>query len=357
MKVPTFFVARFSIKEQTLFAKRLSFLVTAGMPILDALSLIRTQTKSKAKKQMLDKIITDVSNGQFLSRSLERIPHLFSRVAIQLIRVGETSGTLSQSLSYLAGELQKKHILTRKIVGALLYPVFITAGTLGVTVLLIMYIFPKILPIFLSLDVTLPLSTRILIGVSWYLSHFGFYTLFFLCFVLVGFVILRKKYIRIEQWEDKALFHTPLAGNLMRAYNVANFSRTLAVLLESGMRLSDALHTLASVTHNTLYISACSEISESLLRGEALSRGLERHPKLFPDTLRHLVAVGESTGTLATSLVYVAELYESEVDEQTKNLSGSVEPVLMVVMGLLVGFVAISVITPMYEITAHLSPR
>ncbi len=357
MNLPQLFPVRFSIKEQTLFAKRLSFLVTAGMPILDALSLIRMQTKSKIKVQIFDSVIADISNGQFLSRSLEKTPHLFSRVAVQLIRVGETSGTLSQSLSYLATELQKKHILTRKIMSALLYPVFITIGTLGLTVVLIMYIFPKILPIFLSLNIVLPPSTRILIAVSWYLSHFGFYILLLLFLFTGAFIYLRKKYTKVERWEDIIFFNVPLAGELIRAYNVANFSRTLSVLLGSGMRLSDSLCTLASVTHNTLYSGACSEISESLLRGEPLARGLERYPKLFPDTLKHLVAVGESTGTLVTSLVYVAELYESEVDEQTKNLSSSVEPVLMVVMGMLVGFVAISVITPMYEITAHLSPQ
>lgn len=347
----------FSIKEQTLFAKRLSFLVKAGVPLIECLRLIRTQTKSHAKVRVYDAVINDIANGQFLATSLGKFKNLFGDFTINLIRVGEKSGILSQNLNYLADELTKKHALKRKVIGALIYPIFITVATLGVTSLLTVFIFPKIMPIFISLHVTLPLTTRMLLAVSAYLQAWGILTLVFCIVFMAVFLVVRSRIKRVGFWSDYLLLRIPLAGTITRSYNLANFCRTLGLLLTSGIHVAEALTITADTTRNVVYKQAYIRMVAGVTKGEQISRGLEREKNLFPDIVTHLISIGESTGNLIATLAYLSELYEGEVEEHTKSLSSSIEPILMIVMGLLVGLIAISVIAPIYGITQHLQPK
>lgn len=348
---------RFSAKEQTLFAKRMSFLIKAGVPIVECLTLIRSQTKNKGKGKVYDSIIADVSSGQHLATSLGKFSRLFGDFAVNLIRVGENTGGLSQNLAYLADELQKKQALQRKVIGALVYPLFITVATLGVTAMLTAYIFPKLMPIFMSLNVELPLTTRIMIATSAYLREWGILT--FLGVVAFGglLAVIRNKSEAFRMLGDRILLHIPFAGSITRSYNLTNFCRTLSLLLKSGIRVTQAIEITGETTKNRAYRAACAEISAKVMKGEPISSGLAAHPELYPDILIHMIAVGERTGSLSNTLSYLGELHESEVDDLTKTLSSSIEPVLMIVMGLLVGTIAVSVITPIYSITQHLSPR
>jgi type II secretory pathway component PulF len=348
---------RFSAKEQTLFAKRMAFLIKAGVPIVECLTLIRSQTKSKGKGKVYDAVIADVSSGQHLATSLGKFNRLFGDFAVNLIRVGENSGGLSQNLAYLADELQKKQVLQRKVIGALVYPIFITVATLGVTAMLTAYIFPKLMPIFTSLHVELPLTTRILIWTSSYLRDWGFLTLLGVILVGMALAYIRNKSEPFRMFCDRVLLGVPFAGSITRASNLTNFCRTVGLLLKSGIRVTNALEVTAESTKNRVYRKACAEIAAQVVRGEPISKGLAAYPHLYPDILTHMIAVGERTGNLSNTLTYLGELYESEVDELTKTLSSSIEPVLMIVMGLLVGTIAVSVITPIYDITQHLNPK
>ncbi|TSC69385.1 MAG: type IV pilus assembly protein PilC [Parcubacteria group bacterium Gr01-1014_56] len=348
---------RFSVKEQTLFAKRLSFLVKAGMPLLDCLHLIRKQTRSKAKVQVYDAIIKDVTNGQYLSTSLGKFKRFFGEFAVNIIRVGENSGILSQNLAYLADELSKKHALQRKVVGTLVYPIFITVATLGVTSILTTFIFPKLMPIFVSLHVELPWTTRALIATSEFLRNDWLYLILSIIFILAAWFILRRRFIQVQYLGDRVLLRLPFAGAITRSYNLTNFCRTLGLLLKSGVQVSEAMVITAETTNNLVYRRAYIRIAKCIVKGEPISRQLEKERPLFPDMLTHLVAIGEQTGNLSATCTYLGELYESEVDELTKSLSSSIEPVLMILMGILVGIIAVSVITPIYAITQHLSPR
>lgn len=348
---------RFSAKEQTLFAKRLSFLIKAGVPILESLTLIRTQTKSKGKAKVLDAVIADVASGQHLATSLGKHNRLFGDFAVNLIHVGETSGILSQNLVYLADELHKKQALQRKVAGALVYPVFITIATLGVTAMLTAYIFPKLMPIFTSLHVELPLTTRIMIAASDYLRHWGLLTFLGIVLVIGLFMFIRNQYEWLRRATDRALLYIPFVRTLVKNYNLTNFARTLGLLLRSGIKLTNALEVTAQSTKNRLYREACMSLAARVMRGEPISKGLIERPDLYPDIMAHMVAVGERTGSLSNTLTYLGEMYEAEVDELTKSLSSSIEPVLMIVMGFLVGTIAVSVITPIYDITQHLNPK
>jgi type IV pilus assembly protein PilC len=345
----------FSVKERVLFAKRLSFLVRAGVSLVESMTMIRNQTKSKRKQKIYDTIVADIDAGQFLSKSLEKYKHLFGEFTINIIRVGEMAGVLTENLAYLAEELSKKQALQRKVRGALIYPIFITITTLGVTGLLVVYIFPKIMPIFISLNIELPLTTRALLAVSEFLQEWGIVTILVFIAVIIILEIMRRTVTPIKVAADWLLLKTLIAGNIARSYNCANFCRTLSLNIHAGIPLSEAMYITADVTKNILYKRAYLDFAEHIGKGEKVSTTMAKYKSIFPDMLPHMILIGETTGSLSNTLGYLSDLYESEVDESTKNLSNSIEPILLLTMGILVGLIAISVITPIYEVTRSLS--
>lgn len=349
----TLFVS-FSTKEQVLFAKRMAFLTKAGVSILESISIIRSQTKSKRKREIFDTIVADVAAGQFLSKSLGRYGKLFGEFTINLIKVGENAGVLSENLTYLAEELSKKHALQRKVRGALVYPIFITFATLGVTGMLVVFIFPKIMPIFISLNVALPWTTRALLSVSRFLSHWGILTVFLLAVFGALFEFTRRHNDTLHYAMDWLIIRLPIVGPMTRAYNCANFCRTLGINIKSGVTLSEAMHITAEVTNNSVYKIAYEDFAAHILKGEKISSTMLHYKTIFPDMLPHLILIGETTGSLSHTLEYLSDLYEAEVEDTTRNLSNSIEPILLIVMGLLVGLIAVSVIAPIYEVTKYI---
>ncbi len=348
---------RFSINEQVLFAKRLSFLVKAGVSLVESVTMIRNQTKSKRKQKIFETIIHDLSAGQSLASSLEKYKHLFGEFTINIIRVGENAGVLSENLIYLADELAKKQSLERKVRGALIYPLFITIATLGVTGMLVVFIFPKIMPIFISLNITLPWTTRALLAVSVYLENWGLHTIVGIIIAFIVYALFRKYFPSVRKASDWLILQLPIVGSIARAYNSANFCRTLGLNIHAGINLTEAMYITADVTKNVIYKNAYLDIAEHVVKGVKISTTMQKYTNVFPDMLPHMVLIGETTGTLPDTLGYLSDLYESEVDESTKNLSSSIEPVLLMVMGVLVGLIAVSVISPIYEVTKHIGNR
>ena len=238
----------------------------------------------------------------------------------------------------------------------MVYPLFITVATLGVTALLTAYIFPKIMPIFTSLHAQLPLTTRALIAMSDFLRSWGVLSVFALIGLGIVYAALHHNVRSFRMWNDRALLRTPLVGSIAKTYNMVTFCRTVGILLKSGVLLNEALMITGDTMQNRAYQRECYRLAEKVHKGEPISRYLLLHRAYFPPMLSHMVAIGEKTGKLSEVMTYLSELYEAELEDFTKNLSTSIEPILMLVMGLIVGFVAISVITPIYEITQNL-PR
>lgn len=349
------FEYKLSAKEQTLFAKRLSYLVRAGVPILESLELLTSQMRSKSGKKMFTSICSDVANGQYLSSAMAKFKSSFSEFIINIIRVGEHNGILAENLEYLAEELKKKQALQRKILGAMFYPLFIVLATIGLTGVLTVFVFPKVLPIFSSVSVDLPITTKILMFVSRFLISYGWLVLILLAvsfFVLTYLTRVPKFKIILEN----IIFRMPLFAHMAKSYHLANITRTLGLLLKGDSRLESAILTTSTTTSSLVYRQALSDLSLAASRGERMSYFMLKAPHLFPDMVSHMVAVGENTGNLSETFLYLSEMYEQDLDEITKNLSGLLEPVLMVFMGLLVGFVAISIITPIYSVTQKLRP-
>ncbi|MES2023873.1 MAG: type II secretion system F family protein [Patescibacteria group bacterium] len=344
----------FSTGDRVFFAKRLSFLVGSGLPILESLRMLSEQTRSRGQKKVFENVMRNVANGEELSKSLNRFPNIFGKFAINIIRVGETAGTLNQNLDYLAEELKKRQLLRRKMASTLVYPIFITGATLAITAFLVLYLFPKIMPVFLSMKIALPFSTRVVMGLSNFLLHHGISLIVGIIVIVTALIVTLKSSEKLNFLFDQFLLRMPVIGNIIKEYNIANAGRTLGLLLKSGVQLNVALSITATTTENLVYKKEWYTMEQDTNRGENISEHLKHSPKLFSEIFGQMISVGEKSGNLSDSLIYLSEFYENEVDEFSKELSSLVEPILMVFMGVIIGFIAISIITPIYDITQHL---
>jgi type IV pilus assembly protein PilC len=335
------------------FAKRLSMMMRSGMPIAQGISMLGSQAHSGSTAYVFQELTAHVSAGQPLSSALKKFEHIFGEFCISIVKVGETIGTLPENLNYLAEELKKARDLKRKVTGALVYPAIIVLATFGIATFLTVYIFPKITPIFASLKSELPLSTKILVALSSFLISNGGWVIFWLiAFSVTLFALLRWKPFRY--WFDHFVLTLPLFGVMMQYYNVTNTTRTFGLLLKSEVRVAHAFEILAESTKNLAYREALERAGVQVVKGRKISSQFEGNKRLFPPIIAQMIAVGEQTGNLSGSLMYCSEMYEEELNDFTRNLTTIIEPVLMIVMGLIVGFVAISIITPIYGLTQYI---
>lgn len=324
---------------------------------MEALHMLETQARSRSARYIFESLVRDVSNGQLLSTALAKFRTIFGGFCINIVKVGETSGTLHENLEYLAEELKKQQALKRRVVGALVYPAIIVAATIAIVLMLLVYIFPKIIPIFTSVRATLPLSTRLLIALSNFVEHYGLIFFALALLLLIGLYLLRRFVPRFRYALDTGLLSFPILGALARDYNVINTTRSLSLLLRSDVGVIHALELVAASTRNQAYRRALRDAAKRITRGQTMSQQLTDAPRLFPPLVAQMVAVGESTGNLSDSLMFLSDIYEEEVSEMTKNLTTMLEPILMIIMGIIVGFIAVSIITPIYSITQSLNPK
>jgi len=346
----------FSSKEQAQLLKRLAFLLCAQLSIIDALTIVIDQTRNRKKTAALMGVREAVLEGKMLSDSLLHHKVVDEFIA-NVLHMGEMNGLLVNNLEHLSEELHKKQLLQQKILSALLYPLCITAATIGLACALTIYIFPKLMPIFVSLHVSLPLTTRALLSIAVFLQQFGILLACIIAALVVIFLLARAHNAALRYFTDRLLLSVPIVGKLVRTYNIAQCTRALNGLLSSGIEIPEALERLAQATHNKVYASALHSVSEAHTRGERLSITIANYPTLFEDMVVHMLAVGEASSSVGNSFGYLAQHYETEFDTMTKNLSSSIEPALMICLGLLVGTIALSVIAPIYSITNHLNVR
>lgn len=344
-----------SLHDQILFARRLAILLKAGVPIFESLRMMKKHMSSRSATILVDELTVGVERGQFLHVSLERHRRHLGDFALNIIRIGEISGMLPENLSYLADELEKKKRLRNKVRSALVYPAIIVAATTGIVIMLTVYVFPKILPILRGFKGELPITTRTLIFVSDLLTNQGF----LIGGILIGVVIalaLLSRIRKVRFFLDWGILQIPIIGKLFQYYHIVNFCRTLGLLLKSDVRIMEATLITAETSTNFVYKKSLTGLAETVKKGGKMSLYLEGSENLYPPMVSQMITVGEVSGKLSDSLVYLADIYEEEIDELTKNLSSTIEPLLMIVMGLIVGFVAISIITPIYQLTQNLRP-
>ncbi|HVM73265.1 MAG TPA: type II secretion system F family protein [Candidatus Paceibacterota bacterium] len=345
---------RFPVREQILFAKRLAMILRSGVPLREGLLMLDVAGSSRSSGYILTHIIADVSRGTTLSSALAVFERVVGVFAINIIRVGENSGTLGSNLAYLAEELKKRDTLRKKVLGALVYPAIIIIATIGISLVLTVYIFPKITPIFKGFKHQLPFSTRLLIGASSFLLADGVWLIIgSIGVIIIGVFLIRIP--RVRRVLDHGILALPIVGRLACSYYLASITRTLSLLLVGGVRIVPALDIIAESIDNIAYREAVEGIAHAVGCGRKLSLEMYAHSTRFPALCAQMVAVGEETGDLQGSLMYIAEMYEEDITDLTRNLTTLLEPVLMLLMGTIVGFIAVSIITPIYGITQDLT--
>jgi len=331
------------------FARNLGKMLSAGLPITRAISIMRRQAKNPRLSFVLASLEAGVNKGTTLHASMEKFPDTFSKLFISMVRAGEESGNLADSLTIVSKQMNNVYVLQKKIRGAMIYPAIIVSVMLVIAILMLVYIVPTLNATFSELNVELPMSTNLIIGVSEFIRDEWHLTILFIGLVIAGLAMARKTEAG-KQFIDKVLVKMPIIGKITRESNVARTTRTLASLLSSGVEYVQAIIITEDVVQNTMYRAVLKQAGISVEKGGALSESWRLQEQLFPSFATEMVKVGEETGKLAEMLEGVATFYEDEVERSTKDMSTIIEPFLMVIIGVAVGFFAISMLSPMYSI-------
>ncbi len=340
------------LADKALLAKYLAVMQQSGLTITESLGIIEDAAKGRMKKIIGD-VKKSVESGNTLSESLGRYPKVFSGIFKSSVYAGENSGTLAENLQYLSEQLQKERELTSKVKGAMLYPVVVLIAAFGLGLAMAFLVLPKIIPLFEGLKTNLPITTRALIAFTHFVST-NTASLFggIVVGVILLAVVLRAKFSRpTTNW---LLLKTPVIKGIVQNTNLARFSRTLGTLLKSGLNIDEALQITADTVGNYYYQKSLKEVGARVNKGSRLADSMEDYLKLYPKMVVRMITVGEQSGNLEGTLLYLADFYEVEVDNSTKNLSTAIEPILLLVVGLIVGFLALSIITPIYNITGNI---
>lgn len=343
-----------SSEDKIFFTRYLAIMIRSGIPISEAIELIGKQTKNEYFKGILDSVYKSILNGQSLEKSLSRFPSIFNSFYIYMVRVGEESGTLEKNLQHLAIQLKKDDEFRKKVTAASLYPgiVIVTAMVIGGGISL--FVLPKLITLFDSMDVKLPLSTQILLFIATTMRDYGIYI--FSGLALLGIIfrfLLTLPKIKIV-WE-KFWFSMPAIGKFLQNIQVSQFTRNLGVMIQSGLPISQAIDTQKLATSNLVYHEYIIQIQKGIEKGKDITSTIDSKKfKYFPEIATRMIEVGEKTGKLDEALLYLGDFFEEEIDNDAKNLTTILEPILLVVVGLVVAFIALAIITPIYQFTGSI---
>lgn len=339
--------------DKILLTRNLAAMITAGLTLSRALGVIERQARGARLKEVVQGIQADIQKGGTLSGGMLKYPNVFSNLVTSMIAAGEESGTLADSLKTISSQLEQAHELKKKIRGAMIYPAVIVTVLAGVGSLMLIFIVPSLTETFTSMNIELPLSTKVVIFLSDFLVA---HTLVAFLAVVAGIAAFVAG-MRTSQGKrifETVFLHVPVIGTLMKETNSARTGRTLASLLSSGVNVLSAIDITKDVVQNSYYRAVLLEARAAVQKGEPLAQTFMAHENLYPPLVGELIAVGEETGALPDMLKEVAQYYEREVEQKTKNMSTIIEPFLMLIVGGAVGFFAVSMITPIYTITSSI---
>ncbi|MEK7494695.1 MAG: type II secretion system F family protein, partial [Patescibacteria group bacterium] len=341
------------LKEKMVFTRNLAVMVSSGLTISRAISNLSVQTRNRTFQKILKSVYEDIQGGKSLSEGLARYPAVFSELFTNMISVGEISGNLEDVLDILATQLEKENDLLSKVRGALIYPLVIVVAMIGIGLLMLLYILPKITSVFQDMDVELPATTQFIIGMSDALRQHPIFSFAFAFIVIVGGKVFASTPIgkRILAF---IYIRLPIVGNIVIKVNCARFARIYSSLLKSGISVVTALTIVSKTLGNVHYREALQEAISEIQKGVELSKVIGRYPKLFPILVPQIIEVGEETGKTEMVLQRLAEFYEEEVSQITKNMSSIIEPILMLFIGGGVGFFAVAMLQPMYSVLENI---
>ncbi len=347
------FLSGVSLSEKIMFTRNLSGMISAGISLPRAISIMGKQSKNKELEKILESLIDDIDRGGTLSDGMRKFPKVFSELFVSMVRAGEESGGLPKALNDVGENLQKTFALRKKIKGAMMYPSIILSAMVLIGVLMLIYVVPTLTKTFTDVGAALPASTRFVIWLSDSIKNHIFLFIIFV-FAIIGFFMLIVRIPKTKRYFDFISIRLPLVGVLVREINSARTTRTLSSLLSAGIDISKALNITKAVLQNSYYKDVINESIISIEKGLTLSSVFKEHSNLYPIMVGEMMEVGEETGKLSSMLVDIATFYEGEVEAKTKNLSTVIEPILMVVIGSAVGFFAVSMLQPMYSVMENI---
>lgn len=353
-RVPAGGYGRVKLSDLAIFARQFSTMLDAGVSLVRCLDVLQQQTNNARLRKILIDLSTRVESGESLSRSMARHPKAFSQLIIGLIRAGEVGGVLEESLQRIAAFLEKDVELRRKIRSALTYPVIVLLAAIGIVIFLVSWLVPQFANLFKELGIKeMPAPTQFLIDLSAFLTQKWYIMIIAVVVVFIAYKLFVSTRVG-RRVADRVKLRVPVFGPLHHKIVMARFSRTMGTLLASGVPILQAMETVAGVVGNAVVSDAVLESRARIREGEKIADPLQKS-KMFPPMVVHMVSVGEESGSLDHMLNKIADFYENEVEMTIASLTAAIEPVMIVLLGFIVGFIVISMFLPMIEVISNLS--
>ncbi len=333
-------------EELILFTEQFATLIASGLSIIDALDGLIEQTENKYFKKIILQIRNDIEGGSTIKNAFSKHKKVFPPIYLGLLEVGEASGTLDKVLRGIANYLEREDEIRKKVSAAFAYPKFVVSVVTAVVIFLLVYVLPKFVSVYGQAGQKLPEPTVILLGVSHFLTHYYIWIIVVVIGVIVGFKMLysskKGRYVI-----DKFKIKIPLFGKISKFSALSRFVHSLSLVLRSGIDIINAIEVAGKVTDNSFYISELEKVKERIKSGESFSEAL-RNGEVFPKIMSQMVAVGERSGRLDDLLDKLGELWDRNIDHQIKNMSAKIEPTMIIILGVIVGFIALAMYLPMF---------
>jgi type IV pilus assembly protein PilC len=351
--MPTFGSGKVKTKDIAIFFRQFSVMIDAGLPLVQCLEILAANQENQAFQKCLNGVRSTVESGSSLANAMRLFPKIFDDLTTNMIEAGETGGILDIILQRLAIYVEKAVKLRAAVKSALIYPVSVVSLAFLIVGALLKWVVPIFANLFAGLGVALPLPTRVVIGMSAFVGQFWWFFIFGIGGMVVGFKQMRKNQ-RAAYWMDYALLKLPVLGILLRKIAVARFTRTLGTLITSGVPILEGLSITARTSGNAVLEEALMKVRKAIEEGRTIVDPL-RECGVFPSMVTQMIGVGEATGAMDSMLQKIADFYEDEVDAATKDMLAMLEPIIIGLLGVMIGGIVISLYMPLFSMIAKLS--
>jgi type IV pilus assembly protein PilC len=338
--------------EIVAFTRQLSTMISAGLPISRALEVLANQSTNRTFRKIVTEVLRSVEGGVALSMSLAIYPRVFNETYISLVKAGESSGKLDIILKKLAENMEAERDLDSKFKSAMIYPIIVMIAMIAVFIILMVFVIPKLSEMYKNMDIELPFITKVMIGTSNFMVKY----IYIIVILIVGAVVGIRSFIRSKKGQvflSEVMIRLPVFGKITLQKDFSRFSRTLSLLINSAVPIVESLNIVSTLMSSPTLKNAVLDAANQVEKGQSLSNYF-RSTKKFPPLLGQMAGVGEETGRMDEVLERVAIYYEGEVDNMVKGLSSALEPIILVMLGVMVGFLIISIITPIYKLTSSI---
>lgn len=340
--------------EKLLFTKRLAVMLKSGITLYEAVETLRDQTQNRYFKTILSNVLSGIENGQSLRKSLAKYPHVFEPLYINLVGIGEESGNLDENLDYIALQLRKAYEFRKKVQGAMMYPMIVLTLAIIMGGAISLFILPRLIDLFSSFHTELPFPTKVLLFLANTMKNYGF----FIFGGIIGCIISLAFLFKIPSMKKRLhffLLSVPAVGIVLQNIQLAYLCRNLGITLKSGIPISSAIKSAHDATDNMIYQEYIERLGRAVDRGKSIEKELSLGSYRFiPTIAAKMIGVGEKTGKLEDTFLYLSDFFEEEVDDTTKTLANTLEPMLLLFIGLVVAFIALAIISPIYEFTGSI---